>query len=55
VLATEDKDIDLCALPGNAPDCAIGALISPHGHNVFRITQIAAGVSFHGYRKLKLI
>jgi hypothetical protein len=38
------------ALPGNAPDCVIGAFIGYHGQKLFEITRIAAGVSFHGYR-----
>jgi hypothetical protein len=35
-----------CPLPGNAPDCTIGAFIGLHGQNAFKITRIATGVSF---------
>jgi hypothetical protein len=35
-----------CALPGNAPDCAIGAFIGFLVKNVFKRTRIA--ISFNG-------
>jgi hypothetical protein len=37
-----------CALLGNSPDSTIDAFIGLHGQNLFKITQIAAGVPFHG-------
>jgi hypothetical protein len=38
-----------CALPGNAPECEIGAFIGFHGlKKVSKITRIAAGVSLSG-------
>ena len=32
----KSRSAQLCALPGNAPDCAIGALIGLHGPNNFK-------------------
>jgi hypothetical protein len=38
------------ALPGNAPDSAIGTFICLHGQKRIKHNSIAAGVSFYGYR-----
>jgi hypothetical protein len=40
------------ASPGNAPDCAIGALIGRHCQILIKITRIDAGVSFNGVEYL---
>ena len=54
IKAGERTDGAVLCDAGNTPDCAISAFIGIHGQNVFKITRIAAGVSFHGYRELQL-